>query len=115
MTDKNCPFCQGLGWVCENHPTRPWEGEHACTYGGAGAPCPMCNSSEHGETPRMPDGFKTRSTKTAGAIELVDALSDPIELPNGPARPAPLAGRRRAFDAGFGRHREEPDLSSWSV
>ena len=22
MTEKNCPFCQGLGWVCENHPLR---------------------------------------------------------------------------------------------
>jgi len=22
--------------VCESHPDRPWEGEHACTCGGAG-------------------------------------------------------------------------------
>jgi hypothetical protein len=63
MSNAKCILCDDAGWVCENHPTRPWEGEHACTCGGAGAPCPMCNSSEHGETPRMPDGFKIEVDK----------------------------------------------------
>jgi len=27
--------CEDCGWVCESHPDRPWEGEHACTCGGA--------------------------------------------------------------------------------
>jgi hypothetical protein len=56
-------LCEDTFWVCENHPTRPWEGEHACTCAGARAPCPMCNSSELGDAPRMPDGFKTEVDK----------------------------------------------------
>jgi hypothetical protein len=31
-----CSRCEDCGWVCENHPDRPWDGEHACTCGGAG-------------------------------------------------------------------------------
>jgi hypothetical protein len=38
-----CSLCEDCGWVCESHPARPWEGEHACTCGAAGAPCPWCN------------------------------------------------------------------------
>ena len=37
MTDRDCPYCHGLGWVCENHPTLAW-----CDDGcqcGAGMPC----------------------------------------------------------------------------
>jgi hypothetical protein len=58
-----CALCRDTFWICENHPTQPWEGERACGCGGAGAPCPMCNSSEHSATPRMPDGFKTEVDK----------------------------------------------------
>lgn len=53
-----CETCDDVGWVCENHPYRPWDGPRACTYGGAGAPCPDCNSPAEGERPRMPHGFK---------------------------------------------------------
>jgi len=31
------------------------EGPHACTCGGAGAPCPACNN---GSPPKLPPGFK---------------------------------------------------------
>ena len=34
----DCFRCDDCGWVCENHPERLWQGEHACDYGGAGAP-----------------------------------------------------------------------------
>ncbi|MEH2589815.1 hypothetical protein [Bradyrhizobium sp. AZCC 1721] len=54
-----CLLCEGSGWVCENHPDQPWEGEHACGCGRAGAPCPTCNSPAVGERPRLPPGFKT--------------------------------------------------------
>jgi hypothetical protein len=37
--------CDDCGWVCENHPDRPFQGESACTCGGAGAPCPRCNET----------------------------------------------------------------------
>jgi hypothetical protein len=29
-----CIFCADTGWVCENHPRRPWEGPHGCDCGG---------------------------------------------------------------------------------
>jgi len=43
--------------------SRPWEGEHACTCGAAGAPCPRCNASDADTAPRMPKGFKTEFDK----------------------------------------------------
>jgi hypothetical protein len=36
---SNCPICDGSGWVCEDHPDKPWQHD-AC--GGAGSPC-ICN------------------------------------------------------------------------
>lgn len=42
---SRCANCEGSGWVCENHPDRPWEGATAPGEGcgcGAGAPCPVC-------------------------------------------------------------------------
>jgi hypothetical protein len=41
----SCLLCDDLGWVCENHPDQPWEGPHACSCRGVGAPCPECNPS----------------------------------------------------------------------
>jgi hypothetical protein len=32
----------GYFWVCDNHPTLPWEGENACSCGGARRPLPRC-------------------------------------------------------------------------
>jgi hypothetical protein len=55
-----CSLCEDCGWVCENHPARPWEGEHACTCGAAGAPCPRCNVPEKDEAPRLPEGLQDR-------------------------------------------------------
>ena len=54
-----CVLRDDSGWVCENHPKRAWEGEHAGGCGGIGAPCPACNSPAPDDTPRLPDGFKT--------------------------------------------------------
>jgi hypothetical protein len=51
-----CSVCEDCGWVCENHLDRPWEGEHARTCGGAGAPCPPCNSIDDDMALRMPQG-----------------------------------------------------------
>ena len=34
-----CPICLGARWVCEDHPTKPWQ--HA-SCGGAAVPC-ACN------------------------------------------------------------------------
>jgi hypothetical protein len=58
-----CSRCEDRGWVCENHPERPWEGGNACTCGGVGMPCPRCNATLENETPRLPAGFKTEFDK----------------------------------------------------
>ncbi|MBR0746574.1 hypothetical protein JQ582_21825 [Bradyrhizobium japonicum] len=58
-----CTNYDDLGWVCENHPDRPWDGRRACSCGGAGAPCPACNVSGEGEVPRMPKRFQVEVDK----------------------------------------------------
>jgi hypothetical protein len=40
--NKNCPICLAIGWVCENHPDKPYD-ELGCTSCG-GIPC-ACNDS----------------------------------------------------------------------
>lgn len=39
-----CPLCKGIGWVCERHPDRPFDGSSGCTCGGGETPCPACNA-----------------------------------------------------------------------
>lgn len=36
-----CDKCADYGWVCEDHPDKPWESgtPSDCKCGGAGAPC----------------------------------------------------------------------------
>jgi hypothetical protein len=54
---------RGLRLACETHPGRPWEGDHACACGAAGAPCPWCNLPDKDGAPRLPDGFRTEFDK----------------------------------------------------
>jgi hypothetical protein len=57
LIDKTCKICDGQGWVCENHQDIPWnDGEGCC--GGAGAPCPQCNTPTDGSAPSMGPGTK---------------------------------------------------------
>jgi hypothetical protein len=58
-----CVLCADTGWVCENHPRLPWGGRHGCNCGGAGMPCPPCNTVDEGAEPRLPEGFKTEVDK----------------------------------------------------
>jgi hypothetical protein len=53
-----CSRCASTGWVCEDHPDRPWDGPKARGYGGAGMPCPSCNVSNEDNPPRLPAGFQ---------------------------------------------------------
>jgi hypothetical protein len=39
-----------------NHPERPWQAPRACDCGGAGAPCAVCNRSDAGTVPDLPEG-----------------------------------------------------------
>ena len=54
---KACKHCDGEGWVCENHPDRPWNdtSPNGCLC-GAGAPCPECQPCDGGTEPEMPPG-----------------------------------------------------------
>lgn len=40
-TKPNCEVCLGGGWVCEEHPARPWETGSVddCGCGAPGQPC----------------------------------------------------------------------------
>jgi hypothetical protein len=55
---KWCARCDNVRWVCENHQDTPWLCQRACSCGGAGAPCPVCNATDELTTPDMPEGFR---------------------------------------------------------
>ena len=38
--DDKCARCDDCGWVCEEHPYRPWQGVRACDYGALARPAP---------------------------------------------------------------------------
>jgi hypothetical protein len=51
-----CITCDDTGWVCENHPDRPWKGfskRFDASGCGAGAPCELCNPSNADHPPDM--------------------------------------------------------------
>lgn len=60
VTALKCPLCEDSGWVCEEHPQEPWDGDHACGCGAPGMPCPECNAENGGNEPRFPSGFTKR-------------------------------------------------------
>ena len=51
-----CNVCDNSGWVCENHPDKPWAGfserSDACDC-GAGMACRVCNAASSDERPDM--------------------------------------------------------------
>jgi hypothetical protein len=55
---SKCKRCDGVAWVCESHPDKPWDRHNprGCEC-GAGAPCPDCNRPKAGEIPRPPPGM----------------------------------------------------------
>jgi hypothetical protein len=51
-----CPRCEDIGWVCEDHPERPWKDRAPAA---AAVPArPACNVPEQGAAQRMPEGFR---------------------------------------------------------
>ena len=49
MADKKltiCTFCNGEGWVCENHPETPSSEMGASCCGGAATPCKKCTAGK---------------------------------------------------------------------
>jgi hypothetical protein len=82
----NCLLCEDCGWVCEGHPDRPWEGEHACNCGSAGMP--VRNAIRAISTIRLAllPARISNSTKRAGVISdpgWSREFDDPIVLPEG--------------------------------
>jgi hypothetical protein len=63
---RSCPRCQGAGWVCENHPDRPWGHDHDCSR--AGMPCPDCNEPHEGERPTIGDDFIPAFDRDKGPV-----------------------------------------------
>lgn len=59
-----CTRCAGTGWVCEDHPDKPMEHD---SCGGAGAPCPMCNT--------MATEYRK---EIADAPNVIDLLNRPV-------------------------------------
>ncbi len=55
-----CDNCANTGWVCENHPARPWNDGQDSPPGscncGAGMPCACCNVAPAGHWPRFLNG-----------------------------------------------------------
>jgi hypothetical protein len=47
MINPNCPYCFGLGWVCENHPHLAWTDDPKGCQCGAGMPC-ECQGKQDG-------------------------------------------------------------------
>lgn len=56
MTSPSCPKCLDIGWVCENHPDRPWDRTlpNGCEC-GAGMPCECVLTDEMREGVERPD------------------------------------------------------------
>jgi len=55
-TVRLCKICDNSGWICENHPDRPWSGfsdrSDACGC-GAGATCPVCYPADADHQPDL--------------------------------------------------------------
>jgi hypothetical protein len=47
--NPNCAICRGIGWVCGNHPDKPWDAEFGSVC-GADAPC-KCNETDGVDEP----------------------------------------------------------------
>jgi hypothetical protein len=69
LTSFKCPQCEDTGWVCEDHPDTPWDGDHACSCGAAGMPCPRCNPSDLDHPPRRLPALVSCSIRRAGNTE----------------------------------------------
>ncbi len=67
QANDECPICEGIRWVCENHHDKPWagfmpEGFVECC-GGAGMPCLSCNPcGGRDDPPDNPPDFKVKAT-----------------------------------------------------
>jgi hypothetical protein len=77
-----CPACDNTGWVCEEHPDRPWRGTSrradACDCVKVGMPCEACNPSGGID---KPPAISPIARVTFDNPKLGAALSRPIVIP----------------------------------
>jgi len=84
---SDCATCQDVGWVCEEHPDRPWSQkiESGCQC-GARLPCPDCNPAADAAHPprRVVEKIEALTQKTVARGctpgEAKAALAKVIEL-----------------------------------
>jgi hypothetical protein len=133
----DCANCQDVGWVCEEHPDRPWSQKIAngCQC-GARLPCPDCNPAANAATPpkRVVEKIEALSQKTvargctpgearaalakvielkgrygisAADIEYGDLFAVLDDLDPSPHWPAPRGVPKSAWDAWCRRRRRQ--------
>ena len=68
-----CPRCQDVGWVCENHTWRPWAKDkpYGCEC-GVGVPCPDCNAIVDASHRRPRASSSASTTCAESAVHRVD-------------------------------------------
>jgi hypothetical protein len=59
MSQFVCETCAGAGWVCENHPDKPWLRPPVGCLCGVRAPCPRCNKFSAESRPEVSEQFET--------------------------------------------------------
>lgn len=69
--EPECHSCLDTGYVCEDHPDRPWEGvtgpNPAACGCGWGMPCPACCEPAPADgTGNIGDAFVPRARRTEG-------------------------------------------------
>jgi len=65
----SCPRCQDTGWICEQHPDKPF-GHDRCM--GPGDPCSACNSAGcEASPPRYPAALQA----DAGGVQVDDLVA----------------------------------------
>ena len=63
-----CAVCDDTGWVCEEHPDKPWHARPGGCECGAGMPCLACNQPKEDQRPRMPADFVPHIDRDKGPI-----------------------------------------------
>src|SRR5258706_14852208 len=107
-----CSVCEDCGWVCENHPDKPWEGEHACTCGGPEPRVRIATRLTMIWRRECRRALKSNSTRRAGVISnrgWQRRFDEPIPLPPC-SKKSPVRGEpsRRGTEAGSNDAQEAP-------
>jgi hypothetical protein len=59
----NCTLCKDVGWVCANHPDKPFHSRSGGCECGGGVPCPACNFTDDEKPGRQRDRVMANPTR----------------------------------------------------